>query len=259
MKSKTNKHLNILGVVLALFMFVPNSVANEFGITDAQLSEIQTRVNSMSPAQLNNRYAELKSEQRMLEAQASENPSQSGSGSSSANRLAEIYAELSQIQKVLVAIAGLGAISALTDDGYDDNVPPVITVNGVNPATVELGATYTDAGATAMDAFHGSTPVVVSGVVDNMTVGSYTITYTATDLDNNTATATRTVNVVDTTAPVVVVTGDNPATVELGATYTDAGATATDLSGAVTVVTTGTVDTNAVGTYTLTYLSLIHI
>ena len=76
MKSKTNKNLNILGVVLALFMFVPNSVANEFGITDAQLSEIQTRVNSMSPAQLNNRYAELKTEQRMLEAEASENPSQ---------------------------------------------------------------------------------------------------------------------------------------------------------------------------------------
>ena len=106
-----------------------------------------------------------------------------------------------------------------------------------------------------MDAFHGSTPVVVSGVVDNMTVGSYTITYTATDLDNNTATASRTVNVVDTTAPVVTVTGDNPATVELGATYTDAGASATDLSGSVTVVTTGTVDSNTVGTYTLTYTS----
>ena len=35
------------------------------------------------------------------------------------------------------------------------------------------------------------------------TVGTYTVTYTATDLDNNTATATRTVSVVDTTAPVI--------------------------------------------------------
>ena len=61
------------------------------------------------------------------------------------------------------------------------------------------------------------------------------------------------VNVVDTTDPVVTVTGDNPVTVELGDTYTDAGATATDLSGAVTVVTTGTVDTDTVGSYTLTY------
>ena len=47
-------------------------------------------------------------------------------------RLAEISAELSAIQKALVAIAGLGAVSALTDDGYNDNVPPVITINGDN-------------------------------------------------------------------------------------------------------------------------------
>ena len=31
----------------------------------------------------------------------------------------------------------------------------------------------------------------------------------------------------------MTVTGDNPATTELGATYTDAGATATDASGTV--------------------------
>ena len=82
------------------------------------------------------------------------------------------------------------------------------------------------------------------------------ITYSATDLDGNSASATRTVNVVDTTAPVVTVTGDNPATVELGGTYTDAGATATDASGAVTVVTSGdTVDPDTLGTYTITYTS----
>ena len=51
--------------------------------------------------------------------------------------------KLSAIQKALIAIAGLGAISALTDDGYNDNVPPVITVLGDNPATTELGQTYT--------------------------------------------------------------------------------------------------------------------
>jgi hypothetical protein len=164
-------------------------------------------------------------------------------------------AELSAIQKALIGIVGLGAISALTDDGYDDNVPPVITVVGSNPATVELGTTYTDQGATAFDEFHGATAVSSSGTVDTNTVGTYTITYTATDLDGNTATATRTVNVVDTTAPVVTVTGDNPATTELGATYTDAGATATDASGTVEVVTSGTVDTSTVGSYTLTYTS----
>ena len=56
----------------------------------------------------------------------------------------------------------------------------------------------------------------------------------------------RTVNVVDTTAPVLTIVGDNPATVELGSTYTDAGATATDLDN-VTITTTSDVDTDIVG------------
>ena len=61
---------------------------------------------------------------------------------------------------------------------------------------------------------------------------------------------TRTVTVVDTTAPVVTVTGDTSVTVELGSTYSDAGATA---DGGETVTTSGSVDTSTVGTYTITY------
>ena len=86
-------------------------------------------------------------------------------------------------------------------------------------------------------------------------IGTYTITYSATDTSNNTGTATRTVNVVDTTAPVITVTGDNPATVELGATYTDAGASA---DGGETVTSSGTVDTSTVGSYTITYSCLLY-
>ena len=47
--------------------------------------------------------------------------------------------------------------------------------------------------------------------------------YSATDSNGLQAVQLiRTVNVVDTTPPVITVTGDNPATVELGSTYTDA-------------------------------------
>ena len=39
---------------------------------------------------------------------------------------------------------------------------------------------------------------------------------------------TRTVNVVDTTAPVITLTGDEIITIEVGSTYADGGAAATD-------------------------------
>ena len=251
------KHKAINIFLLASFAFlmlaVPLSASDNL-LSEEKYNEINNRVNSMNYRELVAASSSLKNELMQVEqlADATQSPS---SNKALRTRIAEITAELSAIQKVLVAMVGAGAISALTDDGYNDNVPPVITIVGDNPATVELGTSYTDAGATAMDAFHGSTNVVSSGTVDTNTVGTYTITYTATDLDNNTATASRTVNVVDTTAPVVTVTGDNPATVELGTSYTDAGATATDASGDVTVVTTGSVDVDTVGTYTLTYTS----
>ena len=134
-----------------------------------------------------------------------------------------------------------------------DTTKPVVTVTGSNPATVELGAAYTDADATASDA-SGTVAVVTSGTVDTSKVGTYTITYTAPDASGTVVTATRTVNVVDTTKPVVTVTGPNPTTVELGGTYVELGATSTDLSDPDIVdVTTGTVDTNTVGTYIITY------
>ena len=56
--------------------------------------------------------------------------------------------------------------------------------------------TFTDPGATASDNHDVSVNVTVSGSVDATTVGSYTLTYSATDSSNNTATIQRTVNVV---------------------------------------------------------------
>ena len=67
---------------------------------------------------------------------------------------------------------------------------------------------------------------------------------------------TRTVNVVDTTIPVITLVGDATVSIEVGTTYTDAGATALDnYDGDITssIVTVTTVDTSSVGTYTVTY------
>ena len=127
-----------------------------------------------------------------------------------------------------------------------DTTAPVITVTGDNPMTVELGGTYSEPGAES----NGGETVTITGSVDTATLGSYTITYTATDANSNTGSATRTVNVVDTTAPVITVTGDNPMTVELGGTYSEPGATS---NGGETVTITGSVDTATLGTYIITY------
>ena len=86
---------------------------------------------------------------------------------------------------------------------------------------------FTDPGATANDACDGSVPVTVSGTVNPNVVGTYTLSYTATD-GTNSSTVTRTVKIVSTIAPTITINGANPATVECHTSYTDAGATATD-------------------------------
>ena len=71
-------------------------------------------------------------------------------------------------------------------------------------------------------------------------MGSYTITYKVQDTSYSGYSAIilkRIVNVVDTTAPVITITGDNLIYHELGVTYTDAGATALDFSENIQVST----------------------
>lgn len=83
-----------------------------------------------------------------------------------------------------------------------DTMAPTITLNGSNPMTVECHTSFSDPGATASDGCAGSVAVTPAGVVDVNTPGTYIITYSATD-GTNSAMATRTVNVVDTTGPVI--------------------------------------------------------
>lgn len=85
-------------------------------------------------------------------------------------------------------------------------------------------------------------------------VGVYAITYTATDPSGNATTNTRTVYVVDTTAPVIALNGPNPLTNECHAAFADLGATASDTcAGSVGVSTNSTVNPDAVGVYAITY------
>jgi len=80
---------------------------------------------------------------------------------------------------------------------FPDSVAPVITLNGAATMTVEVGSNYNDAGATVSDNVDANVTVSTTDTVDINTVGTYTVTYNATDNANNPAIpVTRTVHVV---------------------------------------------------------------
>jgi hypothetical protein len=143
-----------------------------------------------------------------------------------------------------------------------DTTAPVITLLGEATFNILIGSTFTDPGATATDNVDGdiSENIVVAGdVVDTDIAGTYTITYNVSDAAGNAATqVTRTVNVsaTDTVAPEITLIGDATININLGDSFTDPGATASDnVDGDITanIVVTGTVDVNTAGTYTLNY------
>jgi hypothetical protein len=87
-------------------------------------------------------------------------------------------------------------------------------------------------------------------------LGTSTVTYTATDVAGLQATCSTSVTVTDTRPPVLALKGEDTVSLECGGTYTDPGATASDvcagdLSSQVQV--SGTVNPNLPGSYTLAY------
>ena len=87
-----------------------------------------------------------------------------------------------------------------------DTTAPVVTLNGPATITLELGVdSYAEQGATANDGCAGARSVTISGSVNSAVPGTYVLTYSAADPSANSASATRTVRVRDTRAPVVTV------------------------------------------------------
>ena len=71
-----------------------------------------------------------------------------------------------------------------------DITGPTISINGSANMNVVVGGTFTDPGATTNEG-----TLSTSGTVNVNTVGTYILTYSATDTTGNTSTATRTINV----------------------------------------------------------------
>ncbi len=139
-----------------------------------------------------------------------------------------------------------------------DKVAPVITLNGSNPFTLLVHTPYIDDGATASDNYDGdlTSSIITTNNVDADMVGSYSVTYNVVDAVGNVATpVTRTINVVDVTAPIINLEGTNPQVIEVGTAYSEFGATVTDDydTDLVADIDASGVNTSAVGSYLVTY------
>lgn len=157
---------------------------------------------------------------------------------------------------IIIYVTGCPNSEPNPNEGEPDNVSPAIVLGNGNPVTVKVGEPYIDAGASAKDNSDGNLTVSVENNVNTSVIGTYYVIYTVTDSSGNTATATRTVYVVDTVRPVINILGDNPVTVPIYSQYVDAGATAEDnYDGNLTsaVIVSSNVNTSIVGNYAVTY------
>ena len=153
------------------------------------------------------------------------------------------------------------------DDGHGaaqvvDTTAPVFTV----PAPVvvaEAGSTYVAPAVTAADRVDGAIAaaaiqVSFSPPLDMRRVGDTTITFSARDAASNTGTATVTLRIVDTTAPVLVLNGAAAVEHRIDTPYTDAGAFATDNADSTAtlqarIAMVNGVNVAAEGQYTVTF------
>jgi len=77
-----------------------------------------------------------------------------------------------------------------------DTIPPVITLHGENSMVLLQNESYIELGATAFDDMDGEVNVTINGSVDTSIVGTYTITYLASDYSSNSVESNRTVTII---------------------------------------------------------------
>ena len=140
-----------------------------------------------------------------------------------------------------------------------DSTPPVITLKGQQAMTVEGRTTYVEPGYIAIDNVDGNVTdmVVVSGMVDTTILDTYTLRYDVSDSVGNAATQSRTVTVVDTTPPIIMLIDGAEITIPASVPYMDPGYEAIDgMDGNITdrVKVVGTVNVDAQGLYQILYI-----
>lgn len=136
---------------------------------------------------------------------------------------------------------------------------PVITLKGAAEISIKQGDAYVDPGFSAMDNQNNTLTdrVVVEGTVDTNVPGDYRVIYKVTDENGNRSELViRIIHIINTTKPIIHITGSPIVTITVNDIYTDEGATATDNQNHdVTdqIVASGVVDTTTAGDYIITY------
>ena len=129
----------------------------------------------------------------------------------SGDQLAAVLADSGSTPQVQISAPTTPTISGTS-------TPPTITIEGNNPAVIDVGTTYSDLGAIATDNeghdlgirtfLNGA--LVSNIIIDTSTVATDTIDYVATDTWGNTSTSTRTILIEP--APQTVTTADASST-----------------------------------------------
>jgi hypothetical protein len=136
-----------------------------------------------------------------------------------------------------------------------DNIAPVITLVGADPITIDYGKTFIDPGTTVSDNFYTGIVATSSNNVNVNQLGTYVLTYSAVDPSGNHAIQiTRTVHVVDVSAPVITLLGPDTMILDVFAPYNDPGTLVDDNHTKNMVAqVTGFVDNTKLGVYPVTY------
>ncbi len=110
----------------------------------------------------------------------------------------------------------------------NDKTPPTLTLLGASSVSVEQCDPYLESGAVATDLIDGnlSSAIKITGTVNTAVVGNYTLSYTVSDAQGNTATTSRLVQVVDTKKPGIFSYGkrivdQDQVNIQLGSLFVD--------------------------------------
>jgi hypothetical protein len=140
-----------------------------------------------------------------------------------------------------------------------DTTDPTFDVSGNTEdfeTNIEFEGTYTAGTIQNQSDISGIASSVVGGdIVETETSGEYSVTYTVTDNNGNSAVITETVTVGEEEfEPILTILGDNPITILVNSEYIDAGATCEDHTGFLEVDVDGDeIDTTEPGTYYVDY------